>query len=191
MTQSARLNDLAAVTPSTRDRSVDFLRAVSILAVVFGHWFIGIIWWDHGIIRTTSAVGVTSWLWLGTWAFQVMPIFFFVGGFSNMMAYDSLRRRGASAWEFTQTRLTRLLKPSLVFLGGWTIVQTGLHLTDVGAPGGPRVFGDTALLRGVLPPAATLPFGPLWFLAVYVVVVAPSPPGRSPCTGGSACGYPR
>src|SRR5207248_33707 len=29
--------------------------------------------------------------------------------------------------------------------------------------------------RGMLPPAATVPFGPLWFLAVYVVVVAISP----------------
>ena len=32
-----------------------------------------------------------------------------------------------------------------------------------------------AYLRGVLPPAATLPFGPLWFLAVYLVVVTVSP----------------
>jgi hypothetical protein len=28
------------------------------------------------------------------------------------------------------------------------------------------------MLRGMLPPAATLPFGPLWFLAVYLVIVA-------------------
>jgi hypothetical protein len=70
---STQLDDLVAATPSTRDRYVDFLRTVSILAVVFGHWFIGIIWWQDGIIRTTSAVGVTSWLWLVTWFFQVMP----------------------------------------------------------------------------------------------------------------------
>ncbi len=37
------LDELAANTPGTRDRSVDFLRAAAILAVVFGHWFIGII----------------------------------------------------------------------------------------------------------------------------------------------------
>jgi peptidoglycan/LPS O-acetylase OafA/YrhL len=50
-----RLEELARSTPSTRDRYVDVLRAVSILAVVFGHWFIGIVWWQGGLIRDTSA----------------------------------------------------------------------------------------------------------------------------------------
>jgi peptidoglycan/LPS O-acetylase OafA/YrhL len=53
------LNELVAKTPDTRDRYVDFLRAISIVAVVFGHWFIGIIRWQQGIIRDTSAIGVT------------------------------------------------------------------------------------------------------------------------------------
>ena len=63
--------------------------------MVLGHWMIGIIAWDGGIIRTTSAIGVTPLLWLATWFLQVMPIFFFVGGFSNLVAYDATRRRGA------------------------------------------------------------------------------------------------
>ena len=50
-----------------------------------------------------------------------------------------------------------------------------MHLLDVGAPTGPHVWGDTTLLRGFLPPGATLPFGPLWFLGVYLVVVAMAP----------------
>ena len=50
-----------------------------------------------------------------------------------------------------------------------------LHLADIGAPAGPPLWGDTRLLRGVLPPGATIPFGPLWFLAVYLVVVAVAP----------------
>jgi fucose 4-O-acetylase-like acetyltransferase len=75
--------ELAARTTSTRDRYVDLLRAGSIIAVVFGHWFIGVIHWNHGVIRTTSAIGVTSGLWIATWFLQVMPVFFFVGGFSN------------------------------------------------------------------------------------------------------------
>ena len=175
VSSGARLRELAAATPSTRDRSVDFLRAASILAVVFGHWFIAIIWWSHGIVRTTSAVGVTSWLWLGTWLFQVMPIFFFVGGFSNMVAYAAYRRKGHSPVAFVRSRLERLLRPSLVFLGLWMLVQVILHLADVGAPAGPTVLGSTKLLRGMLPPAATLPFGPLWFLAVYLVIVAIAP----------------
>ena len=82
---SSRLDELARATPATRDRYVDFLRAASIVAVVFGHWFISINHLEGDIFSTTSAVGVTSGMWLGTWLFQVMPVFFFVGGFSNLV----------------------------------------------------------------------------------------------------------
>jgi fucose 4-O-acetylase-like acetyltransferase len=169
------LDELVARTPDTRDRYVDFLRATSIVAVVFGHWFIGIIWWHHGIISDTSAIGLTSWLWVATWFLQVMPIFFFVGGFSNMVTFRSYERRGESSWAFVKSRLVRLLRPSLVFLGVWTAVQVALHLADIGAPAGIRLWGDTRMLRGVLPPAATIPFGPLWFLAVYLIIVCIAP----------------
>ncbi|MDP9297903.1 MAG: acyltransferase [Actinomycetota bacterium] len=171
----SRLDDLAANTPQTRDRSVDFLRGVSILAVVVGHWTIGIIFWRDGVIGTSSAIGITSWLWLATWALQVMPIFFFVGGFSNLIAYEAYRRRGLSTWSFVRTRMGRLLRPSLVFFGVWGPVMIALHLTDTGRSTGPPLWGTTRLLRGVLPPGATVPFGPLWFLAVYLVVVVVSP----------------
>lgn len=172
---TGRLDDLVKATPATRDRYMDFLRAASIVAVVFGHWFIGIIWWQRGIIRTTSAVGVTSYLWLATWFFQVMPVFFFVGGFSNLVTYDSMKRRGESTWDFVRSRAVRLLKPSLVFLGVWVAIQTFLHLADVGTPAGLRIWDGTKMLRGMLPPGATVPFGPLWFLAVYLIVVAIAP----------------
>ncbi|GBC87846.1 hypothetical protein HRbin12_01864 [bacterium HR12] len=62
-----------------------------------------------------------------------------------------------------------------MFLGVWLLVQVALHLADLGRPAGPRLWGGTRLLRGMLPPAATLPFGPLWFLAAYLVVVAIAP----------------
>ena len=41
-----------------------------------------------------NVVGVTRGLWLLTWVLQVMPLFFFVGGFSNAKTYESMRRRG-------------------------------------------------------------------------------------------------
>jgi hypothetical protein len=171
----SRLDEVVARTPATRDRYVDFLRAASICAVVFGHWFIGLVYWQDGVVGVHSAVGVTSWMWLATWFFQVMPIFFFVGGFSNFVTYESFERRGESDWAFVRTRAERLLRPSLVFLAVWVVVQVLLHLSDTGAGTGPTLWGDTRLLRGMYPPAATLPFGPLWFLAVYLVVVAVAP----------------
>jgi hypothetical protein len=172
---AASLDEMVARTPETRDRVVDFLRAASIVAVVVGHWISTLIVWQDGVLRTTNAVGVTPGLWLATWVFQVMPIFFFVGGFSNLTSYDANRRRGGSTRSFLRSRTARLLRPSVVFFAVWAPVVVVLHLLDVGAPTGPRIWGDTTLLRLFLPPGATLPFGPLWFLAVYLVVVALAP----------------
>ena len=172
---TSTLDAMVEATPADRDRVVDFLRAASICAVVVGHWSIAIVWWDHGVLRVTSAIGVTSWLWLATWVLQVMPIFFFVGGFSNLVSYDAARRRGQTVGAFVRASVGRLLRPSLVFFAVWGSIELAMHLLDVGAPTGPRLWGNTTLLRGFLPPGATLPFGPLWFLAVYLVVVAIAP----------------
>ncbi len=174
---SLSVDDLAARTPASRDRSVDFLRAASILTVVLGLWLIGVVWVQDDAIFSTNAIGITSWLWLATWAMQVMPIFFFVGGFSNLTAYESARRKGLGDWAFVRHRLVRLLKPSAVFLGFWALVQVVLHVGDIGAPRPPLLpgAGTTALLRGMDFPPATIPFGPLWFLLVYLVVVAIAP----------------
>lgn len=171
---TSRLDELAARTPSTRDRYVDFLRAASIVTVVLGHWLIGIIHWDGGVIRTTSAIGVTPALWFGTWLMMIMPIFFFVGGFSNLVTYDSFQKKGRSTLEFVRTRIDRLVRPSLVFLAVWAVIQAVLHTAGIGTMTGWYV-GEFSLLRGMNPPPATVPFGPLWFLAVYLIVVTISP----------------
>ena len=59
---TARLGDLADRTPSTRDRYVDFLRAVSILVVVVGHWTIALIIWDDGSSAPPAPSASTPWL---------------------------------------------------------------------------------------------------------------------------------
>lgn len=166
--RGSRLDELVAATPPTRDRYVDFLRAFSILVVVVGHWLSADLYWEGGVIGSGNAVARISWGWVLTWLLQVMPVFFFVGGFSNLVTYRSFQRRGASTGEWLRTRLERLLRPSLVFLALWVVVQAALHLTQTGAQ---TVF----FLRGVRPPAATIPFGPLWFLAVYAGVILLTP----------------
>jgi Acyltransferase family len=172
---TSSLDALVDATPADRDRVVDFLRAASICTVVVGHWTIAIVWWQDGVLRTTSAIGVTSWMWLATWVLQVMPIFFFVGGFSNFVTLQAMQRRGESVGTFVRSRTMRLVRPSLVFFAIWGTVTVGMHLLDIGAPTGPRIWGATTLLRLFLPPGATLPFGPLWFLGIYLIVVAIAP----------------
>jgi hypothetical protein len=168
------LDELVRATPVSRDRYVDFLRAASIVAMMVGHWLIGLIARNGGVIRSAGAKGRPSGLWLGTWLLQVMPVFFFVGGYSNYVAFESSQRRGEPTATSVYRRVRRLLVPFLPFLAVWTVVQIGLHLTDTGGAGGASLWGFT-LLRGVRPPGQTIPFGPRWFLAVYLVVVAISP----------------
>lgn len=158
---------MAAQTPATRDRYMDFLRAFAILTVVIGHWMIGVIWWQQGYIHTTNAIGITPWLWLLTWFLQVMPLFFLVGGFSNLKTYDSFKRRGESTRAWLHSRAMRLIKPSAVFLAVWAVIQVAMHLLDIGS--------EHAFLRGMLPPGATVPFGPLWFLPVYLYAILLAP----------------
>src|SRR5207253_1511544 len=75
--------DLAAKTPKTRDRYVDFLRVTSLVVVMLGHWLMAVVVWTDGRLHTSNVLETTaSARWL-TWLFQVMPVFFIVGGFSN------------------------------------------------------------------------------------------------------------
>ncbi|MDQ4124352.1 MAG: acyltransferase [Actinomycetota bacterium] len=155
------VGEMAERTPPDRDRYVDFLRAFSIATVVLGHWFIAIIVWRDDYVRVVNVVGVTRGLWLLTWVLQVMPLFFFVGGFSNAKTYESMRGRGEGYAAFMRARMARLWRPTLVFAAVWGVVEVLLHVFDVGREG---------LFRGTF-----LPFGPLWFLLVYAAVVAATP----------------
>ncbi len=152
---------MARRTPPDRDRYVDFLRALSIGTVVLGHFLIAVIYRSGERIGVFNVVGVASGLWLVTWVLQVMPVFFFVGGFSNHKTYRALRDGRDPYATFMRRRAMRLLKPTAAFAGVWLVVQTVLHLTDTG--------GDE-LIR-----LSFLPFGPLWFLVVYLGVVAATP----------------
>jgi fucose 4-O-acetylase-like acetyltransferase len=155
------LSSLAAQTPAKRDRYVDFLRGFSILVVVMGHWLIAVVELRGSSISGRNALDLVPGLWLVTWALQVMPIFFFVGGFSNLVTFEALQRLGEGAGTFLRGRLSRLLRPSIAFLVIWglaTPLVTRLDLPE----------GAIALAWPIL-------IGPLWFLGVYFILVALAP----------------
>lgn len=149
---------LAEATPASRNRYADFLRAVAILAVVFGHWLMAAVWVDAAGQHTANVLGVvkeTQWL---TWALQVMPIFFFVGGFSNWI---SISRTSEPYGAWLRGRLRRLVTPTIPLIAVWGML--GLFGPQVGIPSDlARAGSQTALI-------------PLWFLAVYVLQVAATP----------------
>jgi fucose 4-O-acetylase-like acetyltransferase len=153
---------MADATPKTRDRYVDLLRAFSIFVVVFGHWLMAIVYFEDGRLSGESALDAVPGMWLATWVLQVMPLFFFVGGFSHFVAWRSVRRDKGSFSDFLRSRTQRLLRPTLIFISAWTAVAL------VGAVALPGSF--EAMSR-----ATELLAKPLWFLAVYVLVVALAP----------------
>ena len=150
----SRAASLAAATPASRDRYVDFLRAFSIAVVVLGHWLMAAVTFDSAGFRAGNALASMPWLQPATWVLQVMPLFFFVGGFAHLVTYDSVRSRGGRYVHFVHGRLARLLRPVSVLLAVWVPVT---------------------LLVPVPPRVAKLVVQLLWFLGVYVAMVALAP----------------
>lgn len=85
---------MAETTPASRNRVVDLVRVFSILVVVFGHWLMAAVTFEDGEIVPGHLLELADWTHPLTWLFQVMPLFFFVGGYSNALSWRSARRRG-------------------------------------------------------------------------------------------------
>lgn len=153
--------ELADQTPATRKRAVDLLRALSILVVVFGHWLMASPWSDAQSDHMGHILTWAPWSHWLTWGLQVMPIFFFVGGYSNGITWDAAKRDrlGYGAW--LHARLRRLLSPVLVLLLFWAFLGTASHFAGV-----PQIYLQVGSQVALIP---------VWFLAVYAMLVMLAP----------------
>jgi hypothetical protein len=128
-----------------RDRYLDALRAGSLVVVVAWHWFgVTLNPSTYSTHPSVSAPGV----WLASWVLQVMPVFFYVGGCLHRRAY----RPG-----YVPRRLLGLLRLVAPLLAGWAVIGGVLA-----ALGGASWAWDTV----------SFALSPLWFLAVYLMLVA-------------------
>jgi hypothetical protein len=153
---------LAAAIPPGRDRYVDLLRVASLGVVVAGHWLMAVpVAGADGGTRVTNVLALVPQLRPMTWLFQVMPVFFLVGGFAHATALASIRRRGGGYADFARSRTARLLRPTVAFLAVWLVLALGAALTGQ----------DHGLVRLALRTAVQ----PLWFLGVYLGLVALAP----------------
>jgi hypothetical protein len=158
LTLWSRAEVMALKAPPERNRYVDFLRAFSILAVVVGHWLVAAPYMDNGTVQGGHLLGILPWTQWLTWGFQVMPIFFLVGGFSNGLSWAANRRGGESYADWFAARVQRLINPVLPLLVVWTLFA---------------LFGTAmGVERKIVSLAAQLALIPVWFLAVYLIVTA-------------------
>lgn len=158
----SRARAIARETPARRNRYVDLLRAVSIMVVVAGHWLMAAPTVDIGVRFTLSdMLQVAPWTrWL-TWLFQVMPLFFVVGGYANAASWESARSSGRGYGAWVGRRLQRLVRPVAPFILVWCAL--GLVARWLG-------LGHAIVREG-----SRAAFIPTWFLAVYVLVVLSAP----------------
>ncbi|MWA11675.1 acyltransferase family protein [Streptomyces sp. BA2] len=160
------VRELAEKTPTGRDRYIDLLRVASLGTVVIGHWLMAAVTvGDDGRTEVGNLLAVVPDLQLLTWALQIMPVFFFVGGFSHALSYRSLSRKapeGSVYSAFLRARLQRLLRPTMVFIGVWGAAALAVQLLGEGG----------ALLDVTLRLVAQ----PLWFIGIYLAMVAFTPP---------------
>src|SRR5215472_7046611 len=70
-----------------RNRYLDLLRVGAIGLVVVGHWLLTDVTYTRGQLSGLDALDYLSWMrWL-TLLFQVMPVFFLVGGYVNASSW--------------------------------------------------------------------------------------------------------
>ncbi|ACZ31113.1 acyltransferase 3 [Xylanimonas cellulosilytica DSM 15894] len=156
------ITELATRTPTTRLRHVDLLRAVAIIAVVLGHWLL------MTVERTADGrlIGYTALPQLAdvhhlTWVFQVMPLFFLVGGFANAISWNRHQGRGRDAGSWLLDRSRRVFPPMTVLL----------LTVAVGA----LVAGQAGVYARLLTDVVAVVVLPLWFLVVYLAVILLTP----------------
>ncbi|MCK2213965.1 acyltransferase [Actinomadura sp. ATCC 31491] len=140
-----------------RDKYVDWLRALSLVVVVGWHWAFTILVWGPSGPEPTSPLGFTSGLWILTWLLQVLPLFFYVGGHVHLLSWGRAQGRGVGLGAFVWRRIRALALPALVLSGVWAVI--GAAVT--------AVFRVDWMWRVVL-----LVLSPLWFLGVYLVLIA-------------------
>lgn len=105
----------------------------------------------------TSPLGFFSGLWIFTWLLQVLPIFFYVGGYVHLVSWRRARARGDPPAQYVRHQIGRLLAPAGALVLTWAVLGTTLA----------SLF-NIRWIRG----AVMLIISPLWFLAVYVVLLA-------------------
>ncbi len=153
----ARAAEIADQTPADRNRYVDLLRALSISAVVLGHWLIAAPAFMGGIASMDHLLQIqprAQWL---TWLFQVMPVFFFVGGYSNGVSWDGAQAKGQRYSYWLESRLRRLLGPVIPLVLLWAVLG---------------IIGYSfALPEKMIQVGSQISLVPTWFLAIYFVIV--------------------
>jgi len=143
----------SSIDLSKRDLTLDLARVFAVLLVVVIHLLeVGVGTGPHGL-TISRPLEHQPWFNALTWVFQIMPLFFVVGGFASLTAWRSLGRRGGGAADYVKNRVLRLAQPAFPLFVFYVVVVGAATLIGVD----PHLLGPVVLGAG----------SPLWFLAAY------------------------
>jgi surface polysaccharide O-acyltransferase-like enzyme len=144
-----------------RNAYLDLIRVLAITAVVIGHWIATGITYKHGQLHGVDVLGVSPWTsWL-TLIFQVVPLFFLVGGYAGALSWTRYRAAGGSAFGWTRRRARRLLIPTAGYIAVISIAVVASNAAGAN--------------RDDLEEAGWALSLHLWFLAPYLVLLLLTP----------------
>ena len=153
----------SSIDLSKRDLTLDIARVFCVLLVVAIHlMMVGVGFGPDGQLiaqsPNDSPLGRQSWFAGITWAGQIMPLFFVVGGFASITAWRSVVRRDGTAADYVRNRVLRLAQPALPLYIFYAVVIGGATIAAVA----PEIL--TLAVQGAA--------SPLWFLAAYTLCQA-------------------
>ncbi|KZS70796.1 acetyltransferase [Mycobacterium kansasii] len=144
---------IARHTPGDRDRAVDVARLAALVIVMFGHCALLLATIDSHGVRIANLLGELPAITPVTWLVQVMPLFFLAGGAAGAYGWHAGTPWGP--WLFT--RAQRLCRPVFWYLACWVVALLAVRVS-LGAESAAALGRECVAL--------------LWFLGVYLVVLA-------------------
>lgn len=143
-----------------REPSADLYRVVAVVVVVLGHWLLSAVTYHDGRFgydEVLAELPYTQWL---TWFFQVVPVFFVVGGYANAGSWMRQQALGVTRGTWIRHRVSGLLGPVTAYV---------VVVVAVVAISGRRV--DDSLLAM----STWVVSLHLWFVPIYLVMMTLTP----------------
>jgi surface polysaccharide O-acyltransferase-like enzyme len=148
-----------ATTPE-RELSADLYRSLAAVLIVAGHWLAASVTFRDGKFGNDNPLAVLPWTQWLTWIFQVVPVFFLVGGYASAASWTRWLNCGGRRWaDWVRHRLGAVLGPTTMYVVVGLAVVAVLSWTPVAGPSWRS-------------PAVALH---LWFVPVYLVVLSLTP----------------
>jgi hypothetical protein len=138
------------------------MRVVAIGGIIYGHWLLVSVTYANGRLSGVDALDYIEWGRWVTWLFQTLAVFFLVGGYVNGQSWTAHHGAGETWTQWVRDRVLRLLWPTAVY-----VVAAALSVIVARAAGAPSAeVANAGWLIAVH----------LWFLPVYMLLIALTPP---------------